>query len=452
MKATEQMNYLEKLPESLKKIVITKGEPSYNRVRSSYMKVGTPEIVIMAENETHVSEAVQFISNLRKETGENIPFSVRSGGHGMSGSSTNNGGVLLDLSKMNKIEVVDEAKKLVRIQAGANWGNVAKALAPYDLLITSGNFGDVGVGGIASSGGIGYFVRSEGLTIDHIKGVTLVTADGVIHHLDEENEPELFWGVRGGGTQLGVLTEVLFEAIAVNSDSKDASIIYQNVVYSTENIAGFVKNWGEWIKKTPNEMTSFLMLQKSGAKSFHISATNVWATTDVEKATPYLEQAVTLEKIVDHRATIVSYPNIIPHPESAHMGQQRIQIWNALLDQADSQLGKAIEESFSNPNTLAMELRSIGGVMNEVAPDATAWAARHQEAFISVWMQPTSQVVQEQAFAPIQKLSTGVYGAYSSNTTPEVANLAWPGETGKRLKTLMDQVDPDHLFDQGIHL
>ncbi|EUJ42225.1 FAD-binding oxidoreductase [Brochothrix campestris] len=439
------------IPANLQDLLITKSEAIYRNVRSSYMKVGTPELIFMATSTADVANVVQYVAKLKK-TDEHLAFSIRSGGHGMSGSSTNQGGVVLDLSKMRTVELIDREKKLVRVQAGADWGTVAKALAPEDLIISSGNFGDVGVGGLAASGGIGYFTRSHGLTIDHIKAVVLVTADGTVHTVDATHEPDLFWAIRGAGSQLGVITEFVFEATHLQSDTKDAAVIYQRLTYTTDDVAQFVTDWGKWATAAPREMTSFLMIQKAGVGSFNISASNVWSTTDTVKATPVLEKAAAIAPLIEHNATITPYPTIIPHPQSEHGGQQRIQIWNGLIDKADQQLGEAIAEAFKNPLTLVMELRSIGGAMNDVAVEETAWAARYQEAFVSVWMMPGEETEQTKAFAPIEKLSTGVYGAYSSNTSLAMADKAWPGQTGERLRQLIARYDPQRLFNQGIHL
>ncbi|MFM9596948.1 FAD-binding oxidoreductase, partial [Streptomyces scabiei] len=122
---------------------------------------------------------------------------------------------------MNEVTIVDEKSGLVRIQAGALWGDVAKSLNPYQLVISSGDFGDTGVGGLATSGGIGLLVRNSGLTIDHIIGASLVTSDGECHWIDEKHEPDLFWAIRGGSSQVGIVTEFLFKADRLVTQDKN---------------------------------------------------------------------------------------------------------------------------------------------------------------------------------------------------------------------------------------
>src|SRR5699024_9477993 len=109
------------------------------------------------------------------------------------------GGVILDINRMRDIKVVDEARRRVRIGAGATWGEVAEVLAPRGWAISSGDAGGVGVGGLGTTGGIGYLGRLQGLTIDHVVAAEVVTADGSVVHASAEQNPDLFWALRGAG-------------------------------------------------------------------------------------------------------------------------------------------------------------------------------------------------------------------------------------------------------------
>ncbi|MFD1495217.1 LLM class flavin-dependent oxidoreductase, partial [Streptosporangium lutulentum] len=130
------------LPESLARKVVEPGDRAYDGVRHTYTRTGSPALVIRCENADDVVEALAYAR------GQNVQISVRSGGHGISGRSTNDGGVVIDLSKMNAVEVLDRETGRVRVEPGARWGHVARALAPYGLAMSSGDYGDVGVGGL----------------------------------------------------------------------------------------------------------------------------------------------------------------------------------------------------------------------------------------------------------------------------------------------------------------
>lgn len=440
------------LPAALRDRAITTEDPRYRLVRANYMTVGSPWLVIMAETEGDVSVAIRYAADVRRSTGSRIALSFRSGGHGMSGSSVNHGGIIIDISGLNRIELLDPASGLVRVQAGATWGDVAGALAPHDLVITSGNFGDTGVGGLGTSGGVGFFIRTHGLTIDHIRAAHIVTADGTVHQVDAEHEPDLFWAVRGGGSQIGMTTEFVFQAERVHSQDGDASVINQMGQYLVTDLPEFVTSWGDWINNAPREMTSFLMLQPVNDGRVAVQAINVWAGTDITKATPVIEDATKLAKMMSHQAFIATYPSIIPTPRAQHTGQQHIRLRDVLVDQIDRALGDALAESFRHRTTAMGELRSLGGAVADIPADATAWAGRHQQALAATWVRPDGQTLEDASFAPLRRLGTGAYGAYSSDTTPAAADLAWPGDTGRRLRLIAERVDPDGLFDQGLHL
>src|SRR4051794_16200162 len=186
------------LPDDLREVAITAESREYGRARSSYMKVGSPNLVLKARTAEDAAAIVRYASAVRSGTENRVPFSVRSGGHGIAGTSTNDAGVILDLSRLADIRVIDPNAGIVQAQAGAIWGDVALVLEPHDLALTSGNFGDTGVGGLATAGGVGYFARSQGLTIDHIVAAKLHTADGEIRWVDAARDPDLFWAIRGG--------------------------------------------------------------------------------------------------------------------------------------------------------------------------------------------------------------------------------------------------------------
>jgi len=136
-------------------------------------------------------------------------LAVRSGGHSIAGHGTTNGGVVLDLRDMAKVEI-DAVACTAWVETGATALQVTKAAAEHGLVVGFGDSGSVGVGGITLGGGIGFLVRKHGLTIDSLLAAELVTADGRHLHTDAERYPELFWAIRGGGGNFGVVTRLKF--------------------------------------------------------------------------------------------------------------------------------------------------------------------------------------------------------------------------------------------------
>jgi FAD/FMN-containing dehydrogenase len=128
------MNYA--IPASLIDVVIKPGDGNYQRVKSTYFRGGAPAIVFQVKNTGQVVEALAFT-----RLHPHLPLGIRSGGHGISGRSTNNGGIIIDVSQMNRIEILDEATRRVRIEPGARWMDVASSLAPFGWALSSGDNG-----------------------------------------------------------------------------------------------------------------------------------------------------------------------------------------------------------------------------------------------------------------------------------------------------------------------
>ena len=200
------------VPASLADAVIEPGDARYVRVKSTYFRGGSPGIVFHVKNSGQVVEALAFA-----RTHPRLPLSIRSGGHGLSGRSTNDGGIVINLSKLNRIEVLDASTRRVRIEPGARWMDVAAALEPYGLALSSGDYGGVGVGGLATAGGVGWLVREHGLTIDHLRAVEMVLADGSVVRASEDENADLFWAVRGAGANFGIVTSFEFEVDEVGA-------------------------------------------------------------------------------------------------------------------------------------------------------------------------------------------------------------------------------------------
>ncbi|WP_022890063.1 FAD-binding oxidoreductase [Agromyces italicus] len=440
------------LAPSLAEIVVTAGDPAYAHARSNYMRIGSPTAVFQPATEEGVRSAVMYAAEVRRLTGERVPLSVRSGGHGISGASTNDGGIVIDLSKLSGFEELAPSASLVRVGAGSTWGQVSARLAPHGRALTSGNVGPTGVGGIATSGGIGYFARSQGLTLDHVRRVRVVTADGGIRWVDDEQDPELFWALRGGATHAGIAVDFILDAPMIGSGAPGAPILHQEVEYAVDDLSGFVERWGSWINGAPREAESFLMMQAMGDGRTWVRAQNVWANDDTATARPVLESALALGRVLDHHTVALPYPRLVPHRGGSHTRQQPLEMRAALIDRADRALGEAMSSALVHRATMLGEIRALGGAVSDVPAGATAWAGRHQEAFAATWIHPLGTDAADESFAALRESSTGSYGAYSTDTRPTEAARAWPGATGERLGRTADQVDPERLFDRGLVL
>src|SRR5688572_10159310 len=191
--------------DEIKGRVITSEDPDYDQARTVFYG-GIDKRPTAIVRVSDVSDVRRVIAKARDEGYE---LAVRSGGHSIVGHSTTEGGIVIDLRAMSKIEV-DAQARTACVETGATAVQVTKMLAEYGLVVGFGDAGSVGVGGITLGGGIGFLVRKLGMTIDSLLAAEVVTADGRHLEIDAEHHPDLFWAIRGGGGNFGVVTRLQF--------------------------------------------------------------------------------------------------------------------------------------------------------------------------------------------------------------------------------------------------
>ena len=443
------------LPAALRAIATRPNEAGYGPRSGTYLRRGAPALILAAGTEPEAAAAVRYAAAVRERAGElspgRVPFSVRSGGHGLSGSGTNDGGIVLDLSGLAQVRVAGDGTGRFTAQAGATWGRVAAALGPQDRALSSGNIGGTGVGGLITAGGVGFFARAQGLSLDHVQRLRVLDGRGNVRWVDAERDAERFWALRGGATQAGIVLEAVLDAPRLGSSAGDASVIHQEVQYLLTDLPGFVEAWGDWMREAPREAESFLMLQARGDGRTMVQARNVWANDHIEQARATLEAALGLAPVLGQQAVVVPYPRLVPDPGRTAT-RSPIEMRSALVNRADATLGAALEQTLGHRSTMLAELRALGGAVADVPSAATAWAGRHQEALVATWAHPDGARAADEGFAPVRALGSGSYGAYATETGSAAAERAWPGATGTRLRAVADRVDPDRLFDAGLVL
>lgn len=439
------------LPESLRKIAVFPEDEEYLSLCSNCFRVGKPGVIFMAKETKDISNVLVYVSQLNETAKENVKLSLRSGGHGITMTSVNDGGVILDISQLNKIEVLDEQTGHVLIQAGAVWGDIAQVLNPHRLVISSGDFGDTGAGGLATSGGLGLLVRSFGLTIDHVIGVHLITADGKMHWVDKEHHPELFWAIRGGGGQVGVVTDFLIQAEKVekSSGNEDVPIVVQTIQYTVADLTKFIMAWEEWTSRSTRKLTSLLMLNRGQENQILVQATNIWFGLLSSEVQAVFDQSKKLATVLEETRELMEYSDFVRAPHEPHRGQEPVYVKNTLVREATPQLSDAIQKALTASFVMGIELRAIDGAINDFPEDFNAWAFRKEKAFLALWAEKEKEKEAIALFQPIEALGTGVYGAYSSDLSHQESQKVWPKETGKRLKEIVAKYDPKGLFNQN---
>jgi alkanesulfonate monooxygenase SsuD/methylene tetrahydromethanopterin reductase-like flavin-dependent oxidoreductase (luciferase family) len=422
------------LPPALKAAAVEPGDKAYSKVRSTYMRSGAPGLVLRPGTPTEVAEALAFARQQR------VPLAVRSGGHGISGRSTNDGGIVIDLGRLDSIEVTGTR---VRVGPGTSWGHVAESLAPSGLAMSSGDYGDVGVGGLATAGGIGFLVRKFGLTVDHVTAAELVLADGRIVRADASEKPDLFWALRGAGGNFGIVTAFELDAYPVSD------VVFAQMLYDASDAAALLERWGKLVEAAPQELTSFLYLFAGRAGSPPLAqALTVWAGSDTDAAVAALTPLLSVAPVLEQRAQLLPYAAIVaPHDATHYGGQGEPLISNGFAVHLTPELNDAIASGLRSAAAPWIAIRAVGGAVNDVGPQDSAYAHRHQNFNVSSVGGDPARFYRH--WDELRQYLDGLYLSFETDPRPQRLHDAFPGETLTRLRELKARYDPDNVFDQN---
>src|SRR4051812_33945033 len=239
---------VQELDEGLRGSVLRDGDDGYDEARTGWNAIfheARPDLVVQCAGAADVIAAVRFACSAGLE------LAVKGGGHSVPGFSSIDGGMLIDLAPMKGVRVDPERRRAV-VQGGARWRDVDRETQAFGLAVTGGLISDTGVGGYTLGGGIGHLMRKHGLAIDNVVSADVVTADGRFVRASLSEEPELFWGLRGGGGNFGVVTAFEYALHPVGP------LVYGGpVFYSGDDAAAVLQAFAEWTGAgLPDEMTA----------------------------------------------------------------------------------------------------------------------------------------------------------------------------------------------------
>ena len=424
----------EAIPAALAASAVEPGDRSYEDVRHNYLRSGAPGLVLRPRTTGDVVEALAYAR------AQDVPLGVRSGGHGISGRSTNDGGIVIDLGALDGVEVVDEAARRVRLGAGATWGKVAETLQPHGWAISSGDYGGVGVGGLATTGGVGLLGRAFGLTIDHVVAAEVVTADGRVLHASRDENPDLFWGLRGAGGNLGVVTWVEVEAMQVGD------VVYSQMTLDATDTAGLLERWGAAVERAPRELTSFLILSPARRGQSPVAQLmTVYASDDTDAAVTELERLADTGPLLEHQAYVMPYSGIVQRVDRHHAGGGDPAVRSGLVDHLDTQVSRAFEKVATSGVPYFLQIRATGGAAHDLAPDATAYPHRHQN-FVLTAMGASQERLSSLWDAEMGPHTDGLYLSFDTDPRPERLADAF-GPNLDRLRGVKRAYDPQNVFN-----
>lgn len=429
------------VPAALADAVIEPGDTRYGSVKSTYLRGGAPGLVLQVKDVAQVQEALAFARAHR-----HLPLGIRSGGHGVSGRSTNHGGVIIDLSRLNAIEILDRETRRVRIGPGARWMEVAAVLEPYGWALSSGDYGGVGVGGLATAGGIGFLAREHGLTIDHLRAVEIVLADGSLVRASAEENADLFWAVRGAGANFGIVTAFEFEADLVGQ------VGFAQLVFDASDPAGFLEAWGATVEASPRDLTSFLIMGPPRRGQPMIAQVMTMVDSDQpEVIINRLQPLANIAPMYDQSVFIASYADIMANAQTGdHDGQGDPVSRSGLIQHITPEFAAAAADLIRSGAVHFFQIRSVGGAVADVDPDATAYAYRSANFSVTAFGASRERV--NGLWDAMAGHFEGLYLSFETDQRPERLAEAFPPRTLARLRGLKAQYDPDNLFRDNFNL
>jgi len=432
--------------------VITKDDEGYEKARAVYnaMIDKHPSVVVRAANAGDVIAGVNFAREGR------LDLAIRAGSHSVPGFGTCDGGVVIDLIRMRGVRVNPE-KRTARAEGGATWGDFNSATYPFGLATTGGIISTTGVSGLTLGGGIGYLARGFGLSLDNLLSADVVTADGKFLIANEKENEDLFWAIRGGGGNFGVLTSLEFRVHPV----KD---IYGGpMFYELKHIGDVMRFYRDYIKDAPEEMGCFPAFQIAPPLPFipenrhgdtFVAMVACWAgqLDKGEKALkPFHDVAPVVAEFVGpmpYPALNSAFDGLVPP------GLQHYWKANFVKELTDEAIQAHIEHGPKIPAVNStMHIYPINGACHRVASDATAFGHRDANfatVIAGMWPDPAQNSANIKwvrdyydATAPLSE--EGGYINFAADDDQKRA----PANFGKNYSRLVDvkrKYDPDNLF------
>jgi FAD/FMN-containing dehydrogenase len=430
--------------------VIAPGDPAYDEARTVFPGGfdKRPAFIIRAADAREVSKVI----SLARESG--LELAVRSGGHSGAGHCVSDGGIVLDLSRMKAMHI-DVEGRTAWAETGLTAAEYTMAAGGHGLATGFGDSGTVGLGGITLGGGVGFLVRKHGLTIDSLLAAEVVTADGEVLHVDDEHHPDLFWAIRGGGGNFGVVTRFLLRLHEVGT-------IVGGSLYlpaTPQVIASFIAE----AKAAPEELSTIANVMSLPPMPFipeeHHGELGIWAMLVYAGPVESGERAVApFRELASPFADLVKpmpYPEMYPPEEGEEEYHPTAVARTMFVDRIDLDVAETIMGYLreSDASMRVAQLRVVGGAMARVPPEATAFAHRASQIMVNVAAfydgpedRPARQRWVDDFAAALHQGDDAVYVNFLADEGEARVRQAYPGPTWDRLAEIKRRYDPGNLF------
>lgn len=428
----------------LKGDVVLEGDAGYDEARKVWNAAidKRPAMIAYCASAEDVTRAVAFARS------HHICIAVRSGGHNVAGLSVCDGGMVIDLSRMKRIEV-DPVRRIARAEAGLDLGEFDRATQAHGLATTMGINSDTGIAGLTLGGGFGKLGRKYGLTCDNLIAAEVVTAEGRILRASEAEHPDLFWGLRGGGGNFGIVTAFEYQLHAIGT-----SLVLASTLHPYDQARDAMRFYDELARNAADEVNvdAALVTLPSGERFFNISGCYVGSHHDGERA---LLPIIKFGSPVETRLATVPYLEIQSGGDALFPRGRRY-YWKAqFLREISTGAIDALLEAYARaPNTSSLLVfQHVGGAIARVPVSDSPYANR-DAAFdcfpVAIWDDPADDDANmrwaRELWSAVRPYSTG--GVYANNLGDEGEDRVRDayGENYARLAALKAKYDPTNFF------
>jgi FAD/FMN-containing dehydrogenase len=433
--------------------VVAPGDDDYDRARVVFPGDidAHPAVIIQPTSASEVAQVVK----LARDTG--LELAMRSGGHFNGGLSVVDDGIVLDLAKMKALDI-DVESRTAWAQTGVTAGEYTNAAAEHSLATGFGDTGSVGIGGITLGGGVGFLSRKFGMTIDHVIAAEIVTADGSILAVNADNHADLFWAIRGGGGNFGVVTKfeyrlhevpgVVGGMLMLPATAEALQSVITAARTAPDELSGI-------INVMPAPPLPFIPAEHHGKIIIMALLCYAGDAEDGEKALAPFRAAAT--PLADMLRPMPYTGMFQPGDDDFHPTAAVDTIFMDDFGHADAET--IIEQlAASDAPVRITQLRVLGGAIDEVAPDATAYAHRGSAIMVNLtalYLSPEDKAAKQAWVDDLSaKLCNDTPGAYVNFTDPHRTDpqRVYPGQTWVRLSDVKAKYDPENLFRRNVNV
>jgi FAD/FMN-containing dehydrogenase len=428
--------------------VIAPGDAEYEKARLVFDGSADrrPAVIVRPRDASEVARLV----TIARESG--LDVAVRGGGHSLSGHGVCDDGIVIDLANLRSLDV-DLPSRTAWAESGLTTGEYTVAVAEHGLATGFGDTGSVGIGGITLGGGVGHLTRARGMTIDNLLGAEIVTADGELVQTDADNHPDLFWAIRGGGGNFGVVTRFRYRLEELPGIVGGMLLLPA----SAQVIEGFVAA----AEAAPEELSAIVNVMPAPPLPFvpaeHHGTLSVMALLCYAGSPDAGEQAIApfralATPLVD-MVRPMPYPGLFPPTDESlrptTVGRTRF------VDRVDAGAADTIMGYLESSDAMLRiaQLRVLGGAMSRVPVDATAFAHRRSRIMVnltSLYIGDEDKAVRtawvDDFAAALHQDDMGAYVNFLTDDDPAGVRSAYPTPTWDRLAKVKARYDSDNLF------